>query len=134
MPASSLKVIVSDAGPLISLGRLDLLALLPAMFTQVQVPQQVLDECLEKPGHLDTDRIQAAVQQGWLEVCNAVPLADISDLGLVVVGTLGVLVKAKRNGQLKLIAPLIEQLRNSGQRLSHTAVAEALAAAGEGGL
>ena len=165
MPASSLAIIVSDAGPLISLGRLDLLALLPALFAQIQVPQQVLDECLEKPGHLDTDRIEAAVQQGWLEVCKAQPLAEISGLGLgeraaiaraseigaglladdqgarkmarsrglVVIGTLGVLVKAKRNGRLILIAPLIEQLRTSGQRLSHTAVAEALAAAGEGG-
>ena len=164
MPASSLKIVVSDAGPLISLGRLDLLALLPALFAQVQVPQQVLDECLEKPGNLDTDRIQAAVQRGWLEVCDVSPLADISDLGLgeraaiaraleigaglladdqgarqlarsrglVVVGTLGVLVKAKYSGRLALIAPLIEQLRNTGQRLSHAAVADALAAAGEG--
>ena len=89
MPLSSVDIVVSDAGPLISLGRLDLLSLLPALFSKVQVPQQVLAECLVR------------------------------------------LAMAKRSGRLTGIAPLIERLRAGGQRLSHAAVAAALAAAGE---
>ena len=37
MPRSAHRVVVSDAGPLIALGRLDLLHLLPALFAQVLV-------------------------------------------------------------------------------------------------
>lgn len=162
MPPSALRVVVSDAGPLIALGRLDLLTLLPALFAQVQVPQVVLRECLARPENVDAERIRAAVDQRWLIPCDAIPivkegldlgeraaiaraleigaafLADdraarqhAIDLGLVVVGTLGVLVQGKRAGHLTAIGPLIELLRAGGQRLSRTAVAEALAAARE---
>ena len=51
---ASVKVVVSDAGPLISLGRLDLLALLPEVFAQVQVPTAVLDECMARPDNQST--------------------------------------------------------------------------------
>lgn len=156
------KVVVSDAGPLISLGRLDLLAVLPKVFAQVQVPTTVLDECMARPDNADAPRIQAALDQGWLVACDAAPIvADGLDagecaaigralqigagvladdqaarqcavqMGLDVIGTLGVLVLAKRSGQLLAIKPLVQRLRASGQRLSHAAVAQALAAADE---
>lgn len=155
-------VVVCDAGPLISLGRLDLLAVLPKVFAQVQVPMAVLKECLARPDNADTPRIQAAVSQRWLMTCDAVPivrdglepgecaaigralqigaglLADdpaarqcALELGLDVIGTLGVLVLAKRAGHLPAIRPLVERLRAGGQRLSHAAVSQALAAANE---
>ena len=162
MPPSDHKVVVSDSGPLIALGRLDLLALLPALFAQVQVPQEVLIECLARPANTDAVRIQAAVAQGWLTPCTATPIAqpglDLGEraaiaraleigaglladdlvarqhaaaLGLMVIGTLGVLVLAKRAGRLAAVKPLIERLRASGQRLSQAAVADALTAAQE---
>lgn len=167
MPISSanfqLKVVVSDAGPLISLGRLDVLQVLPALFSQVQVPQQVLNECLARPGQADTDNIIAAVNAGWLGPCGLVApllvltlelgetaaitralqtgaglLADdhrarevARARGLAVIGTLGVLVLAKRAGLVRAVAPLIDSLRAGGQRLSHAAVADVLALAGE---
>ena len=162
MPPSAHKVVVSDSGPLIALGRLDLLALLPALFAQVQVPQEVLIECLARPANTDAVRIQAAVAQGWLTPCTATPIAqpglDLGEraaiaraleigaglladdlvarqhaaaLGLMVIGTLGVLVLAKRAGRLAAVKPLIERLRASGQRLSQAAVADALPAAQE---
>lgn len=155
-------VVVTDAGPLIALGRLDLIHLLPALFHTVQVPHAVLTECMARPQQADALRIQAAVQAGVLQVCEATPVvADALDAGeraaigraleigaavlvddlaarrhaqalqLVVIGTLGVLVRAKRRGLLTQVAPLIERLRAGGQRLSQTAVAEALGAAGE---
>ena len=147
---------------MIALGRLDLLALLPALFAQVQVPQVVLNECLARPANADAARIRAAVGQQWLTPCDATPIAaeglDLGEraaiaraveigaglladdraarhhamgLGLAVIGTLGVLVQAKRAGHVAAVRPLVERLRASGQRLSHAAVAQALAAAQE---
>ena len=162
MPRSDLRIVVSDAGPLIALGRLDLLSLLPALFAQVQVPQAVLIECQARPDNADAVRIRDAIGKGWLVLCEASPitsaelqlgeraaigraieigaglLADDASarrhgkaVGLNVIGTLGVLVLAKRAALVSAIIPLIEQLRTSGQRLSHAAVAQALTAARE---
>ena len=69
-------VVVSDAGPLIALGRLDLLSVLGALFSEM-------------------------------------------------------LVRARRRGLVGPLAPMVAALRASGQRLSHAAVAHALAAVGE---
>lgn len=155
-------VVVSDAGPLISLGRLDLLQLLPKVFAQVQVPTAVLEECMARPDNADTRRIQVALDHRWILACDAAPFARagldpgesaaigralqigaglLADdhaarqcaqaLGLRIIGTLGVLVLAKRAGHVGAIRPLVERLRASGQRLSHAAVAQALAAAHE---
>ena len=160
MPSSARRVVVSDAGPLIALGRLDLLHLLPALFAQVQVPSAVLTECLARPQNADATRIKFAVDQHWLMLCDATPITmqglDLGEraaiaraleigaglladdraarqhaaaLGLVVIGTLGVLVLAKRAGGVASIRPLIDALRTSGQRLSRSAVAQALTAA-----
>lgn len=158
----SLRVVVSDSGPLRSLGRLDLLGLLPALFASVQVPEQVLRECAARPGNVDAGRINAAIQNGWLSPCGVEAVLDgplgvgeraamacalavgaslLTDdlaarrhaetLRLVVFGTLGVLVRAKQAGLLPRVAPLIEQLRASGQRFASGVVGQALAAAGE---
>lgn len=51
--------------------------------------------------------------------------------GLVVIGTLGVLVRAKRIGLLQAVAPLVERLRAGGHRLGAAAIAAALSAAQE---
>jgi predicted nucleic acid-binding protein len=64
-----MRVVVSDAGPLICLGRLDLMRLLPALFAEVQVPQQVLLECTSRWQSPDAARISAAVARGWVTAC-----------------------------------------------------------------
>jgi predicted nucleic acid-binding protein len=48
-----------------------------------------------------------------------------------VIGTLGVLLQAKKQGQLFAIKPLIEQLQASGYRFSQELLEYAVAAAGE---
>ena len=162
MPPSAISVVVCDAGPLIALGRLDRLGLLPALFHDVQVPPAVLAECVLRPELVDAQRIQSAVSSGLFHVHEARPvhvnglgagesaaiglaieigaalLADdlaarhyAQGAGLTVIGTLGVLVRAKRKGEVPAIRPLIDQLRASGHRLGPAAVAQALAAAGE---
>lgn len=162
LPRSARRVVVSDAGPLIALDRLDLLHLLPVLFLQVQVPMAVFDECMARPQNVDALRIQSALDKRWLTLCNANPIAapgldlgecaaiaraletdagllvddraarqHASTLGLAVIGTLGVLVLAKRAGHVGAIGPLITTLRASGQRLSNAAVAQAMASASE---
>ena len=68
------RVVVSDAGPLIALGRLDLLSLLFELFDDVQVPHAVLAECMARPELLDAQRIQAVVTGGLLHPCDALPV------------------------------------------------------------
>lgn len=162
MPRSARRVVVSDSGPLIALGRLDLLHLLPALFAQVQVPQAVINECMARPQNADAARIQLALDHQWLTPCDATPLSmpglDLGEraaiaraleigaglladdkaarshaaaTGLAVIGTLGVLVLARRAGYVGAIAPLVDALRASGQRLGNAAVAQALAAVSE---
>lgn len=71
-----MRVVVSDTGPLICLGRLDLLRLLPALFADVQVPEQVLLECTSRSRSPDAALITAAIGQGWLTPCGPQPLPD----------------------------------------------------------
>ena len=74
--AASTVVVVSDAGPLISLGRLDLLHLLTALFSAVHVPQLVVLECLARLANMDAQRIRVMVDSGQFKVC----VADPTDL------------------------------------------------------
>lgn len=67
MPASN-RLVVADAGPLIALARLDLLELLPALFSQVFLTPTVLNECEAKPDCAEGMRIRAAVDMGLLEL------------------------------------------------------------------
>lgn len=63
------RVVIADAGPLIALGRLDRLDLLPRLFTEVQVTATVVMECLARPGLPDAVRIAAALDAGHLCKC-----------------------------------------------------------------
>lgn len=80
-PSWAVSAVVADAGPLIALGRLDRLALLPAIFQEIQVPRVVLAECLLRPALADARRIEDAVAHGWLLACDAVPI-EAAGLGL----------------------------------------------------
>lgn len=52
-------------------------------------------------------------------------------MGLTAVGTAGVLVRAKQEGQIKAVAPLLEALRQNGYFISDKVVAKAREKAGE---
>jgi predicted nucleic acid-binding protein len=159
---SAISVAVADAGPLIALARLDRLALLPALFEQVLVPEAVLDECTARPGLVDATRIRQACDSGLLTVCIAEPISvahlgrgersaigkaleaeavvladDLAarrhamGLGLTTIGTLGLLVGAKRKGLLPEVRTLIAALRERGYWLGDETIHAALRAAGE---
>ena len=162
MPPLINKLVVTDAGPLMALGRQDLLGLLPALFQQVHVPEVVVRECLAHPDLPDAQRIEAALSEGWLLAREASPLdmrgLDLGErcaiavaldlgatllvddraarrhaevLGLSVLGTLGVLVLAKRRGLIAEVKPVVQAMRQGGHFISPSALQAVLQAAGE---
>lgn len=162
MPRLINKLVVTDAGPLMALGRQDLLGLLPALFLQVHVPDVVVRECLAHPEMPDAQRIQAALSAGWLLAREASPLdvrgldpgeccalrvaldlgaALLVDdraarrhaeaLGIDVLGTLGVLVLAKRRGLIAEVKPVVQAMRQGGHFISQSALQAVLLAADE---
>lgn len=74
LPGATGTVVVSDAGPLIALGRLDLLGVLGALFSEIQVPEVVVAECMARPGNADAHRIRQAMDSGLLLICAPPPV------------------------------------------------------------
>lgn len=76
-----MAVVVSDAGPVIALARVDALDVLRELFGQVLIPDAVSNECCARPG-IDADRIATALGQQWL-LATPVSLPDgrIAQLG-----------------------------------------------------
>ena len=62
-----MALVVSDAGPLIALARIDSLFILEHLFSRIRIPEAVWLECREKPGE-DSRRIERAESEGWLSV------------------------------------------------------------------
>lgn len=65
------QVVISDAGPLIALGKIDRLDILDHLFGSIVLPAVVRDECLAKIGE-DSQRIQQAIDTGILQVMSPV--------------------------------------------------------------
>jgi len=79
---------------------------------------QVLAHCLSRPG------VIAVLDDGAARQCSR-------SLGISVVGTLGVVLAAKRLGLLSAARPVVEKLLAEGLYLSPSLVTEALADVGE---
>ena len=62
-----MAVVISDAGPLIALAKVDSLFVAQELFSRVRIPGAVWSECLQKPGE-DSRRIEQAVRDGWISV------------------------------------------------------------------
>lgn len=95
-----------------------------------------LTELARETQSLDTGE-RAAITLG-LATPGAIVLLDelaarrlANRLGLNVVGSLGVLVKAKQEGLIPALRPIIEIMQNNGYRLGQRVVDAALRAAGE---
>ena len=62
-----MAVVISDAGPLIALAKVDSLFIPKALFSRLQIPEAVWLECRQKAGE-DSRRIEQAAHDGWLSV------------------------------------------------------------------
>lgn len=82
-------------------------------------------------GEAEVIALAQEIQADLIVIDERLARAHAKRLGLSLTGTLGVLLKAKAQGLISNIAPLIIQLQDGGIRLSSTLVAEALRLAGE---
>ncbi len=148
-------LIVTDSTVLIGLERIGHLDVLPATFSNVAAPPAVIAEFGICPDWLrlvplrDPSRAEALVLHKLdLGEREAIALAQehagslllIDErrgrryaiaVGLQVVGTAGLLVRAKRTGTIDAVRPVLDALRTSGFRLGDAVYAQALAAADE---
>ncbi|HEX9927666.1 MAG TPA: DUF3368 domain-containing protein [Pyrinomonadaceae bacterium] len=145
--------VVSDSTCLIGLERVGELDILPALFAPIIIPPEVEREFGSQFSWLQTETItntslvtalQLAVDAGEAE---AIALASekgcllISDdnqaraaaksLGVKVIGTVGVLVRAKQNGLISAIKPILDEFDLNSFFISRALREEALKLVGE---
>ena len=149
--------VVADASPLIALQQIGQLHLLQALFSEVIVPPAVareiqpsvpgvpwiIERALAQPvaplvlraslGAGESEALSLAVEAraGRLLVDERAARRAAEALGLSVVGTLGVLLAAKRKGLIAELRPLVDELARQGFWVSPRLVRQALLAAGE---
>ncbi len=144
---------VADSTCLIALEQIGRLDLLPALFDPILAPPAVERECGGVPQWLtvaapaDSALVAAlkmTIDDGEAETialaleheCRAV-LDDLQaravaqQMGLKLIGTVGILVRAKRAGLLAEVKPVLQDLGNSGFYLSQALMKEVLLLAGE---
>lgn len=155
-----MAAVVADTSPLIAFQQLGQLSVLQALFDEVLVPPAVAQEATPSipklPAWIRTvtpaqpisaEVLRASLGPGESEALSlALELrADVvilddrparrlaAGLGLPVVGTAGILLRAKRAGLIPAVRPLLDQLLGFDFRLSQAIRAKVLDAAGEPG-
>jgi len=131
-------IVVSNASPIISLGAVGRLELLRQLFGEISIPKAVLDEVrsvdlstadwviptslkgefMRRALEAELDRGESEAIALALELEAGVLLMDerrgrqvASRFGLKVLGTLGLLIEAKRRGLLLAVTPVLNDLR-----------------------
>jgi predicted nucleic acid-binding protein len=80
----------------------------------------------------EAEAIALAVERNWKIVLDDRRARDLAQrMGLKMIGTVGILVRAKRSGLLPWISPLLNELTDKGFHLSEDLKREALRLVGE---
>ncbi|MDT5121309.1 MAG: hypothetical protein QOC96_791 [Acidobacteriota bacterium] len=144
---------VVDTTCLIGLERIGLLDVLPTLFDPVVISPEVAREFgsllpwlkIETPANDallsalkmlvddgEAETIALASERGHKVVLDDRQARGVADnLGLTVIGTVGILVKAKRSGIISVLKPVLDDLGANGFYLSGALKEEALRLAGE---
>lgn len=157
--------IVSNAGPLIALARINQLDLLKNLYNQILIPKAVQQEVLRlphKPGsfeianaswvrlcgvkdHLAVELLRERLDKGESEAI-VLAIEQKADLLLIdeargryvadaravrIVGTLGILILAKKQKIISELRPFLEKLTQEGFRMSINLYQKVLGLAGE---
>jgi predicted nucleic acid-binding protein len=159
------KLLAVNSSPLILLGRISRLDLLPAIAERVVIPHSVLGELSVKDGTdwlattvtaipgfeiVDDSQIPATVarwdlgagESAVLAYCLLNPgyRAVLDDqkgrrcarsLGVALLGTLGVVVEARRQGLIPVARPIVAAIRGAGYYIEDELIAAALQEIGE---
>jgi predicted nucleic acid-binding protein len=149
--------VVADASPLIAFAQIGQLHILQALFPTLAVPPVVareivpsvpsqpwiVERALAQPipspvlqaslGAGETEAISLALEleAGQLLVDDRAARLLAEGLGLMVIGTLGVLLAAKRKGLITAVRPMVDALLERNFWISPQLVDRALAEAGE---
>ena len=150
-------LVVADASPLIALQQIGRLELLEALFGVIAIPTAVAEEIspsvplqpwmtvqgLAQPmapivlrarlGRGEREALSLAIETRAprLLVDERAARRIAEALGLPVIGTLGVLLAARRRGEVDAIRPLVEALQQQGFWIAPSLVERVIAAAGE---
>jgi uncharacterized protein len=147
------EAVVSDSTCLIGLERVGELDILPALFDSVMIPPEVEREFDRSFEWLKVENLKSNLLAAALEMvvdageAEAIALASekncllISDdkqartvatrLGVAVIGTVGVLIRAKQNGIISEVKPILDNLESNDFFISRALREEALKIAGE---
>jgi len=146
-------LIVADSTCLIGLERIDKIDLLPQMYSQVIIPPQVQKEfglsfawlIVKNPQNIgmvnslklmvddgESEAIALAYELGYRLVVDDKQARNIAKrLDIEIIGTVGILVKAKQLGLIDQLLTILEALENKGFHLSQSLKTEALILVGE---
>lgn len=156
-----MKLIVSDASPLIVIAKSGLLPVLTALVEEVVIPETVYAECTVEISLPGARAVRAAVETGQIHVrpdaqapsddpgdeLAAIHMATALECpvlmderlgrqvakrrGITVIGSAGLLLAAKKRRLVPAVAPILDQWRQSGYFLSASVVKAVLDRAGE---
>jgi predicted nucleic acid-binding protein len=150
-------LVVANSSPFIALERIGHLHLLPALIRKVLIPPAVRREVfgskplpdwveeksLQQPlaprmtatrlGPGEREAIALALELGAdVLILDDLPARRLAiSLGIPVIGTLGLLLRAKRRGLIPQVLPLMEELQEQDFHISERLFSGMLAAAGE---
>lgn len=127
--------IVVDSTCLIGLERIGVLHLIPSLFNPVYVPPAVAGEfgiVLPWVDAGETEAIALARELGAKVVLDDRRARSVAGkMGLPILGTIGLLVQAKRSGLVPAVRPLLGNLESLGFHMSEGLKEEALRLVGE---
>jgi len=149
-----MPICLPDTSCLIHLERIDRLSLLRALYDDLRIPPAVRDEyggvpdgiaLAEAPSRPLIRLLRRTVDAGEAEVIalgteldgahvvldDAAARTEATDLGLAVVGTIGLVIRAKHAGHISLAKPLLDALQESGFWMSEALYRHALRRADE---
>ena len=160
-------IVVSDATPIISLAKIEMLGILGRFYDEILLPKAVFDEVCRNPAFADEAdavkkcsyiKVQAVSDAQSIKILRAagldlgeseaIVLADTLpdslllmderkgrqvalNMGIRIIGTLGILLQAKRLGYVPHIKPLLDTLMNADIRISKQLYRSILEQAGE---
>jgi predicted nucleic acid-binding protein len=147
------SVVITDSTCLIGLERIGYLDLLPALFEEIIIPQAVQEEFgislpwlqVESPSDLgmvgaikmlvdegEAEAIALAYERGFQIILDDRQARSVAkNMGISMIGTVGVLVKAKQAGLIPCLKPLLNELQVNGFYLTEALKVEALKLVGE---
>jgi predicted nucleic acid-binding protein len=149
-----MPICLPDTSCLIHLERIDRLALLRALYDDLRIPPAVRAEyggvpdgiaLAEAPSRSLVRLLRRTVDAGEAEVIalgteldgahvvldDAAARTEATDLGLPVVGTIGLVIRAKHAGHISAVQPLLDALQESGFWMSEALYRHALRRADE---